>query len=35
LYRMLQPLDEPIAPISGQAYVQYPGIPPIFNGVRL
>ena len=26
LYRLLQPLDEPTAPISGQAYVQYPGV---------
>ena len=23
-YRLLQPLDEPTAPISGQAYVRYP-----------
>ena len=26
LYRLLQPLDEPTAPISGQACVRYPSV---------
>ena len=26
LYRLLQPLDEPTTPISGQAHVQYPSV---------
>ena len=26
LYRLLQPLDEPTAPISGQAHVRYPSV---------
>ena len=26
LYRLLQPLDEPTAPILGQAYVRYPSV---------